>query len=143
MNLNIQIRLLGVSRLPARSVLLNAKCIQRSPPETRTPKTPTEKIKKKGDKKMSEAVYKIKDLSEDEFNFITEFMKEIKNLISKISAMTQEERLAWYEKFQYPRPINFEKKIDGTVYSVNSHFNQKSNEPLVRKIERIILKEEQ
>ena len=34
-------------------------------------------------------------------------------------------------------------KIDGTVYSVNSHFNQKSNEPLVRKIERIILKEEQ
>lgn len=31
--------LLGVFRLPARSVLLNAKCIQRSPPETRTPKT--------------------------------------------------------------------------------------------------------
>ena len=31
--------LLGVSRLPAWSVLLNAKCIQRSPPETRTPKT--------------------------------------------------------------------------------------------------------
>ena len=29
-------------------------------------------------------------------------------------------------------------KIDGTVYSVNSHFNQKSNETLVRKIERII-----
>ncbi len=92
---------------------------------------------------MSEAVYKIKDLSEDEFNFITEFMKEIKNMISKISSMTQEERLAWYEKFQYPRPINFEKKIDGTVYSVNSHFNQKSNEPLVKKIERIILKEQQ
>lgn len=92
---------------------------------------------------MSEAVYKIKDLSEDEFIFITTFMREIKNLILKISAMTQEERLAWYEKFQYPRPINFQKKIDGTVYSVNSHFNQKSNEPLVRKIERIILKEEQ
>ena len=78
---------------------------------------------------MSEAMYKIKDLSEDEFIFITAFMKEIKNLISKISAMTQEERLAWYEKFQYPRPINFQKKIEGTVYSVNSHFNQKSNEP--------------
>ena len=108
-----------------------------------SPKTPTEKIKKKGDEKMSEAMYKIKDLSEDEFIFITEFMREIKNLISKISAMTPEERLAWYEKFQYPRPINFQKKIDGTVYSVNSHFNQKSNEPLVRKIERIILKEEQ
>ena len=92
---------------------------------------------------MSEAMYKIRDLSEDEFIFITAFMKEIKNLISKISAMTQEERLAWYEKFQYPRPINFQKKIDGTVYSVNSHFNQKSNETLVRKIERIILKEEQ
>ena len=41
---------------------------------------------------MSEAKYKIKDLSEDEFIFITAFMKEIKNLISKISAMTQEER---------------------------------------------------
>ena len=61
---------------------------------------------------MSEAMYKIKDLSEDEFIFITAFMKEIKNLISKISAMTQEERLAWYEKFQYPRPINFQKKIE-------------------------------
>ena len=92
---------------------------------------------------MSEAVYKIKDLSEEEFAVVTDFLKEIKNLISKISAMTQEERLAWYEKFQYRRPINFKKKIDGTVYAVNSHFNQKSNEPLVRKIERIILKEQQ
>ena len=60
-----------------------------------SPKTPTEKIKKKGDKKMSEAMYKIRDLSEDEFIFITAFMKEIKNLISRISAMTQEERLSY------------------------------------------------
>ena len=34
---------------------------------------------------MSEAMYKIKDLSEDEFIFITAFMKEIKNLIFEIN----------------------------------------------------------
>ena len=30
---------------------------------------------------MSEAMYKIKDLSEDEFIFITAFMKEIKDYV--------------------------------------------------------------
>ena len=47
MDLCIQIRTLGTSRLPARLMLLNAKCIQRSPPETCTPKTRRKEVEMK------------------------------------------------------------------------------------------------
>lgn len=58
--------LLGVSRLPARSVLLNAKCIQRSPPETRTPKT-----RKIGGEKLKLTKTIILYLNEKEFSTLT------------------------------------------------------------------------
>ena len=88
---------------------------------------------------MSEAMYKIKDLSEDEFIFITAFMREIKNLILKISAMTQEERLAWYEKFQYPRPINFQKKNPAGRSSAGRNTRKNMDQRLLLRRQMFIL----
>ena len=57
-----------------------------------------------------------------------------------LAAMTKVERLNWFRKTQYPYPINFETEMDGTVYSVNTHFDSMARESLEEKAERIILK---
>ncbi len=80
----------------------------------------------------------------DEYGNAVDNGKEIHELIDRITdmlaAMTEAERLNWFRKSQYPYPINFEAEIDGTVYSVNTHFNSMASESLEEKAERIILK---
>lgn len=80
----------------------------------------------------------------DEYGNAVDNGKEIHELIDRITdmlaAMTEAERLNWFRKSQYPYPINFEAEIDGTVYSVNTHFDSMASESLEEKTERIILK---
>lgn len=57
-----------------------------------------------------------------------------------LSALTRQERIEWFRRTQYPHPINFRAEIDGTVYSVNAHFNEEADESLQEKAQRIILK---
>ena len=64
----------------------------------------------------------------------------IDDITDNLSVMTREERLAWFRKSQYPHPVNFQKEIDGTVYTVNTHFNAAASESIREKDERILLK---
>ena len=73
----------------------------------------------------------------DEYGNAVDGGTEIHKLID---GMTKEERLKWFRKSQYPYPINFETEIDGTVYSVKTHFDSTASESLEEKAERIILK---
>lgn len=61
-------------------------------------------------------------------------------ITAMLAAMTTEQRIAWFRRTQYPHPINFEKEIDGTVYSVNTCFDKEASESLEEKAQRIILK---
>jgi len=70
----------------------------------------------------------------------TEIHKLIDGITDMLAGMTKEERLKWFRKSQYPYPINFETEIDGTVYSVKTHFDSTASESLEEKAERIILK---
>lgn len=68
-----------------------------------------------------------------------ELLNKIKSeTYAKLSAMTKEQRLEWFA--HYPHPINFKKEINGTVYTVNTHFNNFANESIVEKAERVVLK---
>lgn len=64
----------------------------------------------------------------------------IDGITDRLVAMTREERLAWFRRSQYPYPVNFQKEIDGTVYTVNTHFNTDASESIQEKAERILLK---
>ena len=64
----------------------------------------------------------------------------IDEITDNLSAMTREERLAWFRRSQYPHPVNFQKEIDGTVYTVHTHFNAAASESIREKAERILLK---
>ncbi len=75
------------------------------------------------------------ELTKSEYDLLNKIRTET---YAKLSAMTSEERLEWFA--HYPYPLNFEKEINGTVYTVNTHFNKSANETIIEKAERIILK---
>lgn len=76
------------------------------------------------------------ELTKSEYDLLNKIRTET---YAKLSAMTREQRLEWFA--HYPHPIHFQKEINGTVYTVNTHFNNKSaNETIIEKAERIILK---
>lgn len=75
------------------------------------------------------------ELTKTEYDLLNEIREKT---FAKLSAMTREERLAWFA--HYPYPLKFEKEINGTVYTVNTHFNKSANETIIEKTERIILK---
>lgn len=75
------------------------------------------------------------ELTQSEFELLNQIKFET---YAKLSAMTREQRLEWFA--HYPHPINFQKEINGTVYTVNTHFNNSANETIIEKAERIILK---
>lgn len=74
-------------------------------------------------------------LTKNEYDLLNEIREKT---FSKLSAMTREQRLAWFA--HYPHPINFEKEINGTVYTVNTHFKDSANETIIEKAERIIVR---
>lgn len=75
------------------------------------------------------------ELTKTEYDLLSKIKSET---YAKLSSMTRSERLEWFA--YYPNPINFQKEINGTVYTVNTHFNYSANESIVEKAERIILK---
>lgn len=75
------------------------------------------------------------ELTKSEYDLLNKIRTET---YAKLSAMTKEQRLEWFA--HYPNPINFEKEINGTVYTVNTHFNNSANETIIEKAERIIVR---
>ena len=82
--------------------------------------------------------YEIINLTDNEHNIITEMLNNISQIKNILSTMTKSERLSWFRCKQFPRKIDFEKEISGTVYTVRTHFNSDSSETLREKTERIV-----
>ena len=82
--------------------------------------------------------YEIINLTDNEHNLITEMLNNFSQIKNILSSMTKSERIAWFRSNQFPRKIDFEKEIDGTVYTVRSHFNSDVSETLREKTERIL-----
>lgn len=80
------------------------------------------------------------DTEKEDFSEENAIRQMIDEITDCLATMTKEERLAWFCKSQYPHPINFQKEIDGTVYTVNTHFNSESKESIKEKAERILQK---
>lgn len=74
-------------------------------------------------------------VTQDEYDLIC---LALDKAYTKLSTMTPEQRKEWYDKSFFSKPICFEKEIDGTVYTVNTHFGSKSKESIKLKIVRIL-----
>ena len=82
--------------------------------------------------------YEITNLTDKEHNLISEMLNNISQIKNIFSTMTKSERIAWFQSKQFPRKIDFEKEISGTVYTVRTHFNSDATETLREKTERIL-----
>ena len=74
-------------------------------------------------------------LTESEYNYVNELMR---NQIEQLKNMSPTERINWYNSSLFNNPINFTKEIDNTIYTVNTHFNDKSTESIEEKTVRIL-----
>ena len=78
------------------------------------------------------------ELTEKEWEILEEVWANVEQEIAYLATLSQEQRLAWFREHQYPRPISFEREIDGTVYTVNAHFSEKATETAEGKVNRIL-----
>lgn len=80
------------------------------------------------------------DTEKEELSEETAIRQMIDGITDCLVSMTKEERLAWFRRSQYPNPLNFQKEIDGAVYTVNAYFNATASESIQEKAEHILLK---
>ena len=77
------------------------------------------------------------ELTEKEWEILEEVWANVEQEIAYLATLSQEQRLAWFQEHQYPRPISFEREIGGTVYTVNAHFSEDA-ETADGKVNRIL-----
>ena len=77
------------------------------------------------------------ELTEKEWEIVEDVWARVEQEIVYLATLNREQRLAWFQKHQYPRPISFEQEIGGAVYTVNAHFSEDA-ETADGKVNRIL-----
>lgn len=78
------------------------------------------------------------ELTEREQEIFDEVVEKVDETAIFLAGLSHSDRLDWLKEHQYPYPISFEREIDGTVYTVNAHFNDKATELTEEKVNRIL-----
>lgn len=79
-------------------------------------------------------VYTLK-LTNKEYEYIENLKQDY---YKKLSQMTKEERLQFFrDNYAQENKLNFEKEINGTIYKVNTYFNENANESILQKLFRL------
>ena len=81
---------------------------------------------------------KVIELNEREWELLRQVQADIDSMMVCLATLSLEQRFQWYRKHQYCHPVNFEKEIGGTVYSVATYFNESATESIEEKTERIL-----
>ena len=77
------------------------------------------------------------ELTEKQWEIVEEIWAKVEQETAYLATLSQEQRLAWFQEHQYPRPISFEREIGGTIYTVNAHFSKEA-ETADGKVNRIL-----
>ena len=78
------------------------------------------------------------ELTNEEYEFLQDLKVEI---YKKLSKLTKEERLQYFrDNIAIENKLNFEKEINGTIYKVNTHFNENAEESILNKFFRLTKK---
>ena len=75
------------------------------------------------------------ELTEKEIDFIN---KSVDDFFAKLDTMTKDERMAYFKEMCPENNLNFEKEINGKVYTVNAYFNEESNQTILNQIYTIM-----
>ena len=74
-------------------------------------------------------------------NIRTEINDVFDELYDELDKMSSEERMTWYAKGMYIKPLKYTREIDNTTYIVRTHFNENSTSTVYDTIERITSKD--
>ena len=69
-----------------------------------------------------------------------EIYTQLDRITDHLAAMPKQERIAWFRRSAYAKPLNFIREIDGTTYAVRAFFSEGARENITEKVQRIILK---
>ena len=78
------------------------------------------------------------ELSNEEYEYVEKLKQEY---YKKLENMTKDERLQYFrDNIAIENKLNFEKEINGTVYKVNTYFDENAEESILAKIFRLTKK---
>ena len=81
-------------------------------------------------------VYRL-ELTDKEYEFIENLRNELYN---KFSKMNKKELIEYFKNLCSEESLNFEKEIKGTVYKVNTYFNENSKYSILQELFKIFRK---
>ena len=74
-------------------------------------------------------------------NIRTELNDAFDELYDELDKMTPEERIAWYARGMYIKPLKYTHEIDNTTYIVRTHYNENADKTILQRIENKFEKE--
>ena len=78
------------------------------------------------------------ELSNEEYEYVEKLKQEY---YKKLENMTKDERLQYFrDNIAIENKLNFEKEINGTIYKVNTYFDDNAEESILNKFFRITKK---
>ena len=78
------------------------------------------------------------ELSNEEYEYVEKLKQEY---YKKLENMTEDERLQYFrDNIAIENKLNFEKEINGTVYKVNTYFDENAEESILNKFFRLTTK---
>ena len=78
------------------------------------------------------------ELSNEEYEYVEKLKQEY---YKKLENMTKDERLQYFrDNIAIENKLNFEKEINGTIYKVNTYFDDNAEESILNKIFRLTKK---
>ena len=75
--------------------------------------------------------------TDEEYDMLQEILSESRNRLSKLEAMTKEERIEYFRRGLFPRKLDFDLDFGSTVIHVNTHFAENSKENVIDRVRRV------
>ena len=75
--------------------------------------------------------------TDEEYDMFQEILSESRNRLSKLEAMTKEERIEYFRRGLFPRKLDFDLDFGSTVIHVNTRFAENSKETVIDRVRRV------
>ena len=75
--------------------------------------------------------------TDEEYDMFQEILSESRNRLSKLEAMTKEERIEYFRRGLVPRKLDFDLDFGSTVIHVNTRFAENSKENVIDRVRRV------
>ena len=80
------------------------------------------------------------DKNGNELHIRTELDDALDRYYDRLAEMTYEERMAWYKRTMYAKPLKYTQEIDNTTYVIRTNFTENAEVSVYDTVERLTAK---